>query len=204
MAKKLFIPCVAISVLFGMWILFSETAVSNISSGIVRLHILANSDSEEDQKLKLSVRDRVLDYVRQQNTADEKIFIETHLDEILAVCREEIASRGCSDSVRAEIGNFYFPTKRYEQIVLPAGNYDAVRIVIGEGKGQNWWCVMYPPLCFTKETNGSLGTEEMKILSEAVRSENFEMIQSFDEKLELKPAFLLVEWWQEIKHTLIK
>lgn len=202
MIKKICAIVMTLLLLFGAWILFSEAAVSDISSGIVRLHILANSNSQGDQSLKLAVRDRVLQYVKEQNIKTEKEYIESHLEEILAVCRDEIKRHGYSYPVRAESGSFYFPAKRYEQIVLPAGNYDAVRIVIGSGKGQNWWCIMYPPLCFTNETKGSLDSEEMKELAEAMNRENFDMIQISDETIELKPAFLLVEWWQEIKHML--
>lgn len=204
MIKKICAIAVTLLLLFSAWILFSEAAVSDISSGIVRLHILANSDRQEDQSLKLAVRDRVLQYVKEQNIKTEREYIESHLEEILAVCRDEITRHGASYPVRAEAGRFYFPAKRYEQIVLPAGNYEAVRIVIGSGKGQNWWCVMYPPLCFTNETKGSLDSEAMKGLADAMNQENFDMIQISDETIELKPAFLLVEWWQEIKHVLQK
>lgn len=204
MIKKICAIVMTLLLLFGAWVLFSEAAVSDISSGIVRLHILANSDSQEDQKLKLAVRDRVLQYVKEQNIKTEREYIESHLEEILSVCRDEIKHHGASYPVRAETGRFYFPAKRYEQIVLPAGNYEAVRILIGSGKGQNWWCVMYPPLCFTNETKGSLDSEAMKGLADAMNRENFDMIQISDESIELKPAFLLVEWWQEIKHVLKK
>lgn len=204
MIKKICAIVVTLLLLFGAWILFSEAAVSDISSGIVRLHILANSDSQEDQSLKLAVRDRVLQYVKEQNIKTEREYIKSHLEEILAVCRDEIKRHCASYPVRAETGRFYFPAKRYEQIVLPAGNYEAVRIVIGSGKGQNWWCVMYPPLCFTNETKGFLDSETMKELANAMNRENFDMIQISDESIELKPAFLLVEWWQEIKHVLKK
>lgn len=204
MIKKICAIVMTLLLLFSAWILFSEAAVSDISSGIVRLHILANSDSQEDQSLKLAVRDRVLQYVKEQNIKTEREYIKSHLEEILAVCRDEITRHGASYPVRAETGRFYFPAKRYKQIVLPAGNYEAVRIVIGSGKGQNWWCVMYPPLCFTNETKGSLDSEAMKRLADAMNRENFDMIQISDESIELKPAFLLVEWWQEIKHMLQK
>lgn len=187
-----------------VWIGVSEAAVSDISSGIVRLHILANSDSEEDQRLKTDVRDRILAYVREQNEGCEKLYMLSHLEEILAVCREEIAEQGYSYAVRAETGRFYFPTKHYQQITLPAGEYDAVRIMIGEGRGQNWWCVMYPPLCFTHETRGELTEEEMAKLAEGMRAESFGMIADTEEKIKLKPALRLVEWWQEAKHALKK
>ena len=200
--KKILTGVVFVIILIGAWVMLSEAAVSDISSGIVRLHIIANSDSSDDQQLKLAVRDRVLDYVKQQNGVCEKIYITSHLEEILSVCREEVKWQGYAYPVQAEVGNFYFPTKRYEQIMLPAGNYDAVRIVIGDGAGKNWWCVMYPPLCFTKETKGRLSAEEMSKLADAMSSENFEMIQTSEEEIELKPAFLLVEWWQEAKHAL--
>ena len=120
-----------------------------------------------------------------------------HLD----ACRDEIDKRGYTSDVRKEFGRFYFPTKTYENITLPAGDYDAVRILIGEGAGQNWWCVMYPPLCFTSETKGEMPQEELEKLRQSMSSENFDLIQN-EEQLVIKPSFKIVELWQELKHRL--
>ncbi len=204
MKSKIFAAVLGLVFAAGIWVYGSEAAVSDLSENIVRLHILANSDSEEDQNLKLAVRDRLLAYVRECEELEQldKSEIQKHLTEFVTVCREEIKANGFEYEVRAVVGNFYFPTKQYEHIMLPAGNYDALRIIIGEGKGQNWWCVMYPPLCFTSETKGTLSQEEMERLKEGMEEQTFEMIQTGDSEVVIKPAFKLVEWWQEAKHAL--
>ncbi len=196
--------CCAI-LLLGTWIGASEAAVEDIGSGIVRLHILANSDSEEDQALKLAVRDRVIAEVRARENAHEitKEYLQKNENMLLDACRDEICKQGYSYNVRMEFGRFYFPTKTYENITLPAGDYDAVRILIGEGAGQNWWCVMYPPLCFTSETKGEMPQEEMEKLRQSMSNENFDLIQN-EEQIVIKPSLKIVELWQELKHRLQK
>ena len=130
---------------------FAETC-GPIRNGVLRLHILANSDSDEDQRLKLAVRDRVLtlDLFSSGHAASkEEAEQETasSLLEIEEAAREELRRQGCTDDVKAELVRMYFTTRVYENVTLPAGYYDAVRITIGEGAGHNWWCVLYPPLC---------------------------------------------------------
>ena len=122
-----------------------------ISDNVLRLHILANSDSDEDQSLKLKIRDRVLekcpeifdgtDISAAASKAKEK------LDALLAAAREVIAECGFDYDVRANVTDMYFEAREYDGFTMPAGEYAALRIEIGEAKGKNWWCVMYPPLC---------------------------------------------------------
>ena len=130
---------------------FAETC-GPIRNGVLRLHILANSDSDEDQRLKLAVRDRVLTldlFSCGRAASKEEAEQETasSLLEIEEAAREELRRQGCTDDVKAELVRMYFTTRVYENVTLPAGYYDAVRITIGEGAGHNWWCVLYPPLC---------------------------------------------------------
>lgn len=117
---------------------------------VLRLHILANSDSTADQTLKLQVRDAVTaaaaDWATDSPTEARRTAQE-QLPRIEAVARDTLRRAGCADEVTAELTPMYFTTRQYGNITLPAGTYDAVRITIGTGKGQNWWCVMYPPLC---------------------------------------------------------
>lgn len=119
---------------------------------VVRLHVLANSDSGEDQALKLKVRDAILaasaDWQDTAHTADEALALaQERLPTLQAVAQEVVAAEGYAYPVQVEVCRAYFTTRQYETVTLPAGTYDAVRVIIGEGKGQNWWCVMYPPLC---------------------------------------------------------
>lgn len=121
-----------------------------IYNSTVRLHVIANSDSEADQAVKLKVRDKILDRVseieaKSKNDALEKI---TEIkDELCQASRDVLMSEGICDDVSIEIGKEEYPTRYYEDFALPAGEYTSVRVIIGEGNGQNWWCVLYPPLC---------------------------------------------------------
>ena len=143
---------------------YANTVSSDIANSVLRLHILANSDSEEDQNLKLKVRDNVLSYMKQvsSNLSSKDAAIATlneHLDEFKDIALTTIQDEGYDYDVNLSIGEFDFPTKNYGDISLPAGLYDALRIEIGEAKGHNWWCVMFPTLCFVDVSSGSLDEE---------------------------------------------
>ena len=125
-----------------------------LADKVVRLHVLANSDSEEDQALKLRVRDRVLERATEllEQSADRQeaeALLRGNLLELENLAAEEIAAAGYDYPVAAELTDTTFPTREYDGFTLPAGEYLALRIVIGEGAGQNWWCVVFPPLCTT-------------------------------------------------------
>lgn len=120
----------------------------NRHGGIIRLHVIANSDSEADQTLKLKVRDEIIKYMEGQEDLEEcRKYIISHLDDITRNADKVIESEGFDYKSTAELGVFYIPEKSYEDLTLPAGNYEALRIVLGEGQGQNWWCVIFPNLC---------------------------------------------------------
>lgn len=123
-----------------------------LSDKVVRLHVLANSDSEEDQALKLKVRDRLLAYVEPllESAPDRRAaeaLLRGRLLELERVAREEIRAQGYAYPVSVELEDAAFPTREYEGFTLPAGKYLALRVFIGEGAGRNWWCVVFPPLC---------------------------------------------------------
>ena len=125
-----------------------------LADKVVRLHVLANSDSEEDQALKLRVRDRVLERATEllEQSADRQeaeALLRGNLLELENLAAEEIAAAGYDYPVTAELTDTTFPTREYDGFTLPAGEYLALRIVSGEGAGQNWWCVVFPPLCTT-------------------------------------------------------
>ena len=125
-----------------------------LADKVVRLHVLANSDSEEDQALKLRVRDRVLERATEllEQSADRQeaeALLRGNLLELENLAAEEIAAAGYDYPVTAELTDTTFPTREYDGFTLPAGEYLALRIVIGEGAGKNWWCVVFPPLCTT-------------------------------------------------------
>ena len=123
-----------------------------LADSVIRLHVIANSDSRADQALKLAVRDRVLEeaaelYPEGATLAQAQAALEGQLNTLAAAGRAVVEERGQDYPVTARLENCWFPTKEYEGFALPAGNYTALRVVIGEGKGQNWWCVAFPPLC---------------------------------------------------------
>ena len=151
---KLFIKSLCIA--FVLTVIYStlpfEAECTEISKETFRLHILANSDSENDQALKIKVRDRVLEYTEDLfNDAKSKIdaekVIAENIQDINNVAYAEILNNGYNYPVKTEITNMYFTTRYYNNYTLPSGMYDALRITIGNGKGHNWWCVMYPTIC---------------------------------------------------------
>ncbi len=126
--------------------------LERLRGSVLRLHIIANSDSEEDQRLKLCVRDALLAneeeiFGEAGSLAEAELAAEEKLPEIVRIAEETLRAEGCRDSVRAEIADVEFDERTYGDITMPAGTYRALRVTIGEAKGHNWWCVMYPPLC---------------------------------------------------------
>ena len=204
--RKFFKNFMILSILFILF--FAITAYSyatNISVGlsedIFRLHILANSDSDEDQALKLKVRDAVLAHMKTltKNTSDKQSVIEmskTHIADFKKIAEKVIQENGYQYNVNIEIGNFYFPTKYYGNISLPAGNYDALKIEIGEAKGQNWWCSLFPPLCFVSISSGIVDKEGEEYLKENLSEEEFAIISSSSSEVEFK--FKIIEMINEL------
>jgi len=173
------------------WVNASESVSRELAENIVRLHIIANSDSQEDQSLKLALRDRLL---KESKSTDTLLTDE----EILLHCQDEVEAQGYDYPVSLQRGYFNFPKKRYDNLTLPAGNYNAVRIIIGNGQGENWWCVMYPPLCFTAETGGKLDDDDLASLQNALSPETYDLICESD-SITIKPSFKLVELWQQFR-----
>lgn len=130
----------------------NTVACEDVDEGVVRLHIVANSDSAFDQAAKLKVRDAVLKAERSSMealtcAADAKTLILNDAEKITEAAREALDSLGVEDAVRLSVGDYAFPTRTYQDKTYPAGIYTALRVTIGEGAGHNWWCVMFPPLC---------------------------------------------------------
>ena len=131
----------------------SETRAIQIAPHVLRFHIMANSDSAADQEIKLEVRSLVLDYLREHLSpdADKKAtenWLTDHSTDIEAIANRHLAQNDFSYNAHLELTNCYFPTRYYDGLTFPCGNYDAARITLGTGKGHNWWCVLYPRYCF--------------------------------------------------------
>ncbi len=192
---KLFIKSICVA--FVLTVIFSilpfEAECSEISNETFRLHILANSDTENDQDLKIKVRDRVLEYTEElfnnaKSKFDAEKVIADNIQAINNVAYSEILNNGYSYPVKTEITNMYFTTRYYDNYTLPSGMYDALRITIGEGKGHNWWCVMYPTICVSPVE------EQDEKAKEVFDEEQYEIIT--DTKLQYK--FKIVEIFEKI------
>lgn len=138
-----------LSLLLSIGALYGQC--EGVRENVVRLHILAHSDSTEDQTLKLQVRDAVVaaagEWPPTVSAAETMSRAENDLSRLQAVAQQTVTAAGYDYPVKVELTRMYFTTRQYDTVTLPAGMYDAVRITIGEGRGQNWWCVVYPPLC---------------------------------------------------------
>ena len=175
---------------------YTHAVTTDIADSVFRLHVIANSDSAEDQNLKYIVRDKVIEYMSSisQNASSKEDVIEiakANLDKIQAIASQTIRENGYTYSVNVEVGNFSFPSKRYGDITLPPGYYDALRIKIGEAEGQNWWCVMFPPLCFVDVTSGVVLDESKEIMKENLSKEEFDLISKNSNEVKVK--FKIVE-----------
>lgn len=174
-----------LAMLIGFAVTLILTSVSSfaesrrtLEDNVFRLHILANSDSEADQTLKLKVRDAVLAEVPElfgecQSKSDAEAAAAQNMPQILETAKRTLSENGCEYGVSAEICEMYFDDRTYGDIVMPSGNYSALRITIGDAKGKNWWCVMFPSLCLpaamdfeglAEESKGYFTDEELYIL----------------------------------------
>ncbi len=168
---------------------YAKATQSHIAESVLRLHVIANSDSDADQKLKIAVRDRVLNEAESlfQNSAsaeDAARIAGNNREFLEKAAEDEIRKQGYDYDVRIEVGEFSFPVKFYDDIMLPSGKYRAVRIVIGEGEGRNWWCVMYPPMCSIDGITMSNGSRET--LRRSLGEEEYEMISSGSRRAEIR------------------
>ncbi|AMN33704.1 stage II sporulation protein R [Clostridium perfringens] len=159
-----------------------ENIVEDISEKLIRFHVLANSDSDIDQDLKLRVKDEVLKYIspilnESQSLEESREILKREDKNIIKIAEDYIKSQGFDYTVETTLARENFPVKEYGNIVLPQGEYEAYRILIGEGKGQNWWCVMFPPLCFIDVTKGQVAYDETeKKMKDVLSEEEFKSV----------------------------
>ncbi len=182
---------------------YVQAISSDIANNVFRLHVIANSDSKEDQDLKYLVRDSLLEYMNNictdVTTKEEAIkLINENVDTFKEIAINTIRENGFNYDVNISVGNFYFPTKYYGDISLPAGMYDALKIQIGEAVGQNWWCVMFPSLCFIDVSSGIVEEESKELLEENLSDESYSVI-SDTESSEIKIKFKILEFFGKNK-----
>ena len=178
----------------GVWAGASEAALAN---RVLRLHVVANSDSEGDQARKLLVRDAVLSRAAQlldgvDDRGRAEALLRPHLDELAQAGADALARTGNHDPVAVTLTDQWFPTKEYDGFSLPAGRSRALRVTIGAGEGRNWWCVVFPPLCLGSVTEESVETAAGGVLSE----DQVSLITGQDGGYVLK--FRIIEWWEEL------
>lgn len=204
---KIFKRYLAIFLLLVIYVLFysfsyANNVMSDLSDSIFRLHVIANSDSEEDQNLKYLVRNSLINYMNSLtdkiNSKEEAIQLANeHMNDFYKIAQDVIKENGFAYDVKISIGNFAFPTKYYGDISLPAGFYDALKVEIGEAKGQNWWCVLFPSLCFIDVSNGIVPEESKEELQDTLVSEDYNLISSKSSEYQLK--FKIVEFFKNSK-----
>ncbi len=185
---------------------YSDNVNKSLADNLIRLHVVANSDSPEDQALKRDVRDVIIEYMKDQlkdsrDIAETKYIIEKDMPKLEELARNEIARQGKSYSVKASLGSYAFPTKLYGDITLPAGKYEALKIIIGNGEGANWWCVLFPPLCFVDATHGTVPDSVKSDLKNVLSQEEYQLITTADkeEDIPIKVKFKVVEFFQDSK-----
>ena len=185
--------------LLGLWL---EREQTEVSDSVIRLHVLANSDGAEDQALKLKVRDAVLREAKailpeSSSAAQAEKVLGNNLERLAAAGAAVVAQEGYDYPVSAGLEDTWFPTKEYKDFALPAGEYRALRIVIGEGDGQNWWCVVFPPLCLASvaETAGETALEA------GMTEQQVALLTGESEGYVVK--FKALELWEKIKLILV-
>lgn len=166
-----------------------------IAGEVFRLHVIANSDTEEDQKLKLKIKTRIVEYLEEILGKDAdlektKEAVLTHLGEIEREAERLVHKQGFDYPVKAVVEKTYFPKKSYGDCTFPAGEYEALNVKIGEARGHNWWCVLYPSLCFIEDTYGVVTEEKKEDLKSVLTTEEFlEILEKPEEKKRIRFRF---------------
>lgn len=158
-----------------------EQLVESLSQKILRFHVLANSDSQQDQELKLKVRDAIGGYMQQElkevtNMEESKKIILEDIEKIEQTAKETIAQQGYSYGVEVSLAKVNFPRKIYGSYSFPKGEYQALQVIIGEGKGKNWWCVMYPNMCFQGSMYEVIEEEAEEELRQVLTNEEYKAV----------------------------
>ena len=158
-----------------------STIQQGISHKIIRFHVIANSDSDADQALKLKVKEAVVNYTAElvcnsKSISETEDLLSSHTNDIISIANNVISENDYDYPVTAEITDTYFPTKSYGSYTFPPGTYRAFQIKIGEAKGKNWWCVLYPPLCFIDISHGTVNPESEELLKETLTTDEFQAV----------------------------
>lgn len=182
---------------------YSDDINQGLSDNLIRLHVVANSNLEEDQNLKYEVRDIVIKYMQEitkeaKTKQEAKQLLINNASEINKLVENYIKENNKDFEVNTEFGVYPFPSKKYEDIILPSGSYEALKITIGQGIGENWWCVLFPPLCFINSTDGVLPESVKNNLKNTLTEEEFNIITSVSnsEDIPIQIKFKIVDVFQ--------
>ena len=183
----------------------TELNYDDIKDKLIRFHVIANSDTDEDQALKLKVRDAVIDYLQPKlensnSIQESEKIIKKEYKNLERISKNIISKNGYDYNVKVGLQYSNFPAKQYSSVVLPAGKYKALKIIIGEGAGKNWWCVMFPPLCFVDDQNGVIDEKTDEKLKEILTPEEYNLIMAKN-KIKIsnfKLKFKIIEVFQAI------
>lgn len=196
-------------ILFTIFVFFSAFSYVNavseeISNSVFRLHVIANSNSVEDQELKYKVRDSLLEYMNSLcsnvSSKQEAISIaKNNIKDFEDIAQKVVLENGYDYPISVEIGQYDFPTKEYGDVSLPAGMYDALRVKIGSATGRNWWCVMFPPLCFVDVSSGVVPDSSKELLQENMSEEEYNLITDSSNNSNVNFKFKIVELFENIK-----
>ena len=181
--------------------LYAADVQEEIAAEVLRFHVLAHSDDEADQELKLRVRDAVLaHYGNVLSNVDDRFasieLIRAELANIESIAARVVADAGLEHDVRAGLSSQFFPTRAYGEIRLPPGMYEALTIRIGDAIGENWWCVVFPPLCFVDEAQTELSQSSHDQFANLLSDSAYELISQSDSVNSVRVRFAVVEWWQ--------
>lgn len=202
MKHKLFFPLLLLTLLLTMSTMQKnqEALAARIAPSILRFHILANSDSGKDQAVKLEVRSFLLDYIqaRLPENADSKDAVTSWLASnkpaLESAASRFLAQKQMPYTARLSLERTWFPTRVYNDLVIPCGTYDAARVILGEGKGHNWWCVLYPRFCFLDEVCREIPEESRKELQKKLNQGDYPLLK--DHRPDLKIQFFFFPYLQ--------
>ncbi|MBR4288031.1 MAG: stage II sporulation protein R [Clostridia bacterium] len=193
------------AIFFGIAVLLCLTLfpfwkADNLYSSVIRIHVLANSDSEEDQARKLMVRDALLEYAAENlgnyaSLEEAKATLKTKIPDLEKTAQTVLQREGCNDSIFVDLDEEYYSTRHYDGFSLPAGNYLSLQVKIGEAEGKNWWCVLFPPLCLSS----SVATEDA-LVNAGMNEYNAKTVTC--DGTEYKIRFRVLDWWSSTKEKL--
>lgn len=208
MTRKGKIAAIAVLFLFtGVLMVFYRRGVAeqrrqqDIAEEILRLHVVANSDSEEDQALKMEVKESIVTYLRgimgdAKSVEEARLEIQKRLPEIEDLAREKMKMEGYDYEADAVLGKCYFPVKEYGDMTFPAGEYEALKVNLGKSAGKNWWCVMYPTLCFVDSTYQIVPETSKEKLKENLTEEEYNSLLDGGDNVQYSSR--IIEWIQNI------